>query len=93
MPDPVIMRVDGTPNPHAIKLTLNRVVSEQGKTFRDPATADLPWAKALLEIEGIVGIYGINNFISVNKQPDVAWDALVPQIESALQRAFDPAPR
>ena len=36
----------------------------------------------------IVGVYGINNFISMNKQSDVAWDAIIPKAEDALRRVF-----
>ncbi|HAM40919.1 MAG TPA: scaffolding protein [Candidatus Omnitrophica bacterium] len=89
MPASLEIVVSGTPNPHAIKFTLNRMVSEQGKTYRgDPNAADAPWAKALLSIPGIVGVYGINNFISMNKQSDVAWDAIIPKAEDALRRVF-----
>lgn len=90
MPESLEIAVSGTPNPHAVKFTLNRTVSAQGKTYRgDPAAAaDAPWAKALLSIPGIVGVYGVNNFISMNKQPEVEWDAILPQAEEALRRVF-----
>ena len=84
--------VDETPNPNALKFTLNRVVATPGKTYRDAAAADAPWAKALLSIPGIIGVYGVNNFISVNKTPDADWDALVPLAEQALKNAFASSP-
>ena len=89
MSEPLEILVEGTPNPHALKFTLNRVVSEQGKTYRgDPASVDAPWAKALLSVPGIVGVYGINQFISVSKRPEATWDEIVPQAEAGLRRAF-----
>lgn len=80
--------VQATPNPNAAKFTLNRVVAAQGTTYRDAASAEAPWAKQLLGIPGVVQVFAINNFVSVNKAPDAAWDAIVPQVERVLQEAF-----
>ena len=92
MADTVEVFVDETPNPNALKFTLNRVVANPGKTYRDAAAAaDAPWAKALLSIPGVVGVYGVNNFISVNKTPEADWDVIVPLAEQALQTAFAPS--
>ena len=89
MSEPLQIQVDGTPNPHAVKFTLNRVVTEQGKTYRgDPAAVDAAWAKALLSIPGIVGVYGVNTFISVSKTSEMSWDAIVPKAEAALKQVF-----
>ena len=52
------------------------------------APADAAWAQALLSVTGVVAVYGVNNFISINKQPDASWDTIVPEAEAALQQAF-----
>lgn len=88
MSEPLEILVEGTPNPNAAKFTLNRVVAAQGKTYRDAATADAPWAKALLSIPGVVQVFAVNNFIAVTKSPSVEWDSLVPRVEEELQKAF-----
>ncbi len=89
MAEALEIQIDATPNPHALKFTLNRTVATKGETYRgDPASVPAPWAKALLSIPGIVGVYGINNFISMNKKPDVEWDVIIPQAEETLRRAF-----
>ncbi len=86
---PVEIAVSETPNPNAMKFTLNRPVAEKGETYRgDPAAVSAPWAKALLGIPGVVGVYGINNFISINKTPDSEWAVIVPQAEAALKQVF-----
>ena len=87
MPDPLTIAVDPTPNPNAMKFTLNRLVAAKGETYRDPASA-APWAKALLSIPGLVGVYGVNTFISVNKRPEASWEAIVPAAEAALKQVF-----
>ena len=88
MPEPLEIIVEGTPNPNAVKFTLNRVVSTQGKTYRDAATADAPWAKALLGIPGVAQVFGMNNFISVNKTPDAEWEIIISKAEEALKGTF-----
>ncbi len=89
MPGPVEVFMDETPNPDAIKLTLNRLVSAQGATYRgDPAAAAAPWAKALLSIPGVLGVYGVNAFISVSKAPEANWDDILPAAEAALKTVF-----
>ena len=89
MPDALTITASQTPNPHALKLTLNRTVAQQGETYRgDPAAAGAPWAAALLRIPGVLGVYGVNSFISISKDANASWDAIVPQAEAALRRVF-----
>lgn len=81
--------VQGTPNPNAAKFTLNRVISAQGKTYREAASADADWVRALLDIPGVTQVFAIHDFISVNKTPDADWTIIGPQIEQVLRVAFD----
>ena len=88
MTEPLEITVQGTPNPNAAKFTLNRVVSSQGKTYRDAAVADAAWAKTLLGIAGVIQVFALNNFISVTKRPEADWSLIGPQVEQVLQKAF-----
>ena len=80
--------VQGTPNPNAIKVTLNRRVAEQGATYRDQASADAEWAKQILGIPGVTQVFTVNNFISVTKRADGDWNVIGPQVEQVLRQAF-----
>ena len=84
--------MQATPNPNAAKFTLNRTVSAQGKTYRlqagDTLGDETAWAKQLLGIPGVVQVFAVNNFISVNKAPEASWEGIVPQVERVLQQAF-----
>ena len=42
-----------TPNPNALKFTLNRNIATAGKTYQDANTADQDWAKEILTIPGV----------------------------------------
>jgi hypothetical protein len=88
MAEPVTVVVQATPNPNAVKLTLNRAVAAQGTTYRD-ATLDAPaWAKQVLAVAGLTQVFALQSFISVNKTPEVPWEAICPQIEQILREAF-----
>ena len=88
MTEPLEITVQGTPNPNAAKFTLNRVVSSQGKTYRDAPSADAAWATELLGISGVTQVFALNNFISVTKRPEADWNVLGPQVEQVLRKAF-----
>lgn len=85
---PLALSVQGTPNPNAVKFTLNRTVAAQGTTYRDAAAAQADWAKQLLSIAGVTQVFAAGNFISVSKAPEAGWDAIIPPAEAALRTAF-----
>ena len=80
--------VEGTPNPNAVKFTLNRTVSAQGKTYRDAATAEAEWIKELLGIAGVTQVFMVSTFVSLTKSPAGSWEEIVPRTEGILRRAF-----
>lgn len=88
MVEPLEVWVQETPNPNAMKFTLNRMVTTQGTTYRDAATAQPEWAKQLLGIPGVTQLFAVNNFISVTKVPDADWSVIGPQAEEVLRRTF-----
>ena len=88
MGEAVEVTVQGTPNPNAAKFTLNRVVATQGTTYRDASSAEADWAKKLLAIAGVTQVFAVNNFVSVTKRPEVAWETIGPQVEQVLKEAF-----
>ena len=88
MPEPLDITVQGTPNPNAAKFTLNRVVAAQGRTYRDAAGAEHEWARQLLGIPGVTQVFAINDFVSVTKADGADWNAIGPQVEQVLRRAF-----
>ena len=88
MGEDIVVTVQGTPNPNAAKFTLNRTIAAQSATYRDAATASAAWAKELLSIAGVTQVFVLNNFVTVNKRSDTEWNAIGPQIEQILRRAF-----
>ena len=87
MGEPLVVRMQGTPNPNAAKVTLNRPVAAQAQTFRDPATAP-SWAASLLAIEGVAQVFALNDFITITKRPEAEWAVIGPAVEQVLSQAF-----
>jgi hypothetical protein len=90
MPETTV-RFQPTPNPNAGKFTLNRKVIE-GKASRSfynaEDAADHPAAAALFELEGVVSIFMVDDFITVTKSPDADWQVLIPKVQVTIEQAY-----
>jgi NFU1 iron-sulfur cluster scaffold homolog, mitochondrial len=67
--------VDLTPNPHALKFVLNEKLLEHEKrqySNRDAAKDD-PFAKGIFEIDGVVSVFYMDKFVSIEKAPSATW--------------------
>lgn len=76
-----------TPNPNAMKFTVDRKVAEKGSFSLNSAAeaANHPLGKALFGLPGVVSVFGVNNFITVTKDDATPWDRLLGPIGEALQ--------
>jgi hypothetical protein len=85
------LRVEPTPNPNAMKFTLNRMLAPagQGRTYSDPAHAALsPLAQRVLDVPGVASVFVLRDFVTVTRQPQAGWDAIVPAVEQILRDLF-----
>ncbi len=89
--NPEAVRTQRTPNPNALKFTLDRRVVEGSgsRSFNDATSAAAdPIASALFELGDVTGIFMADDFITVIKSPGASWDALAPRIVAVLERVF-----
>jgi hypothetical protein len=88
--EPIEVWTEHTPNPNALKFTLNRAVTEgRSKTYASPEAAEAsPLAKALFEIAGVKSLFFLNNFITVTRQPGSDWAAISRQVEERIRAHF-----
>ena len=90
MNSPVI-RPQRTPNPNAMKFTLDRVVVEgsQSRSINSAEAArDDAVAGPLFAIPGVTGVFMVADFVTVMKEPAADWDELVPRITDVLIESF-----
>jgi hypothetical protein len=90
MPETTV-RFQPTPNPNAGKFILNRSVVEGSASlsFYNPeAAADHALGNALFELEGVVSLFMVDDFVTITKSADVGWDKLVPQVQTIIERVL-----
>lgn len=87
------VRPEATPNPNAIKFTLDRP-STEGKavTFRagsDPGAS--PLGARLFALDGVTNVFMTANFVSVTKEDDIDWQELAPLVVAEIEDHFGDA--
>lgn len=76
------VRPSTTPNPNAMKFTLDVTLPARIDTTRDEGT-DTPFARAMLAFDGVASVFGVNDFVTITREPDADWDAIVCAVEDA----------
>ncbi len=67
--------VDLTPNPHALKFILNeKLLKVETRQFSNAADAENdPFAKAIFEIDGVVSVFYMDKFVTIEKSKEANW--------------------
>jgi hypothetical protein len=76
------VRPSTTPNPNAMKFTLDVTLAERIDTTRGE-NADSPFARTVLAADGVASVFGVNDFVTVTREPDADWDPIVCAVEEA----------
>ena len=68
--------------PERDKVQPSVTVAETGSFSFNAADTDIahPIAAALLAVDGVVGVFGVNDFITVSGSDDAGWDVLLPAV-------------
>lgn len=79
-----------TPNPNALKFTLDRPSTDRrNETFRagsDPEAS--PLGAAVFGVDGVMSVFITANFVSVTKEPSADWDLVAPAVVEAIKAHF-----
>jgi hypothetical protein len=84
------IQVSATPNPNAMKFTLDRKLVESGSrsySTRFEALDD-PLGSALFGVPGVQSLFFMADFITVTKDPGAAWEELVPAVTAAVRETL-----
>jgi hypothetical protein len=80
------VQVKATPNPNAMKFVVPDVRFAAPSSFASPqAAAANPLAAALFALDGVYNVFMAQDFVTVNKRPDVAWDSLSASITRIVE--------
>ena len=76
-----------TPNPNAMKFTVSKTVVESGSiSFNSIEEAQgNALGEALFAIDGVAGIFAVNDFVTVIKTDEAGWGGLVPTVTEVIQ--------
>jgi Fe-S cluster biogenesis protein NfuA len=82
------MHTERTPNPNSVKWVLSTQLLDDGRSahFEAPVGAEIsPLAARLFAIDGVVGVFVAQHFVTVTKREDVEWPALAQSLVDALK--------
>lgn len=83
-----ILAFEPTPNPNALKCTLDRAISDQPRSFLKASDAqDDALASSLFHISGIRCVLMNGDWITINKQDDAAWGPIKKSVRAVLREA------
>lgn len=86
----MIEDVDLTPNPHALKFILNDnllKIEKRQYSKKEDAGND-PFAKGIFEIDGVVSVFYMEKFVTIEKTKDANWGQIQRPFINFL-KAFD----
>jgi hypothetical protein len=83
------VHVRQTPNPNARKFVLPGVRFSAPTSFPSAESArNDPLAARLFALEGVYNVFMVQDFVTVNKRPDVPWEPLESQVQAILSDHF-----
>lgn len=84
--------VEGTPNPNAAKFVVDgAALGAEGRSyFAADEVGEDELALRLFEVEGVRALLIVDNFITVTKSDEVAWDDIVEDIKWAICDILEP---
>ncbi|MCF6270169.1 MAG: NifU family protein [Melioribacteraceae bacterium] len=70
-----VLDVDLTPNPQALKFVLNeKLLNIETRSFKSSEEAENdPFAKQIFELEGVVSVFYMDKFVTIEKEPTISW--------------------
>ena len=85
--NPVMLYTEQTPNPESLKYVTNRMLYKGTADFREEELAKewSPLASALFELPFVKGVYICNNFVSVTKEFNYAWEDIMLKLKEFIK--------
>ncbi len=83
-----VIEVRPTPNPNAMRYILDRPIVAQPASFCNAeAAVDHELAGRLFGIDGVERLLMLNDSVTVNRRPGVAWAVLNRKVKQVLAKA------
>jgi hypothetical protein len=72
-----------TPNPNAMKFTLDTKLPGTMNFANPEAAQGNAFAEAVFAIDGVVQVFGVNDFVTVTRRPGANWDTIIDAVKAA----------
>jgi NFU1 iron-sulfur cluster scaffold homolog, mitochondrial len=72
-----------SPNPNALKFELDTTLPATLSFNSAEEAASDPFASAVFAAPGVVSIFGVNDFVTVNREPGSDWDPIIAAVQTA----------
>ena len=72
-----------TPNPNALKFELDVTLPESFNVTSPEQATGNPFAEAVFAVDGVTSVFGVNDFVSVNRREGVEWEPIVEAVKQA----------
>ncbi len=85
-----LIAAEPTPNPNAVKFVLDTRLSDTPRSYFNAAAAAAaadPLATALFTIEGVASVLVLEDFVTINKDPEAPWPAIRRKVKKVLESA------
>jgi NFU1 iron-sulfur cluster scaffold homolog, mitochondrial len=85
---PVMLYTEQTPNPETLKFVTNRMLYKGTADFKDADAAQQwsPIATALFDHPYVKGVYVCNNFVTVTKEFNYAWEDITLRLKEFIKQ-------
>ncbi len=84
---PIMIYTEQTPNPESLKFVTNKMLYKGTADFREQELAEKwsPIAKALFDLPYVKGVYVCNNFVTISKEFNFAWEDIMLKLKEFIK--------
>jgi NFU1 iron-sulfur cluster scaffold homolog, mitochondrial len=88
---PVMLYTEQTPNPESLKFVSNRMLYKGTADFREEELAKewSPIGTALFELPYVKGVYVCNNFVTITKEFNYAWEDIMLPLKDFIKNYIE----
>ena len=72
-----------TPNPDAMKYTLDVTLAGSFNVTSAEAASASPFAAAVFAAGGVASVFGVNDFVTVTRAPGADWEPITEAVQAA----------
>ena len=74
-----------TPNPNATKFTLDTTLPAMFNAANVEQAAAIPFAAEVFAAGGVSSVFGVNDFVTVTREPNAEWDPIIAAVQAAAE--------